>query len=184
MGKTRRDIVAFIIIAVISAVGLGAMSSSRKADELISLLFCRPVATVIALISDGQLNVTGNESVVITPGLKLRIPPSCSAFGFFLTLTFVLFWEGVRSRRPFFAAAVIPLAWLITIMTNSFRIICVSRWEMYCRDLLPLPPLLQHQIIGMAVFLPMLIAAYALTSYYFNSIPELSNGKCTSNSSC
>lgn len=99
MGKTRRDIVVFIIIAVISAVGLGAMSSSRRADELISLLFCRPVATVIALISDGQINVTGNESVVITPGLKLRIPPSCSAFGFFLTLTFVLFCEGVRSRR-------------------------------------------------------------------------------------
>lgn len=171
-GGTR---ILYRVVFCLSMLSAGMLLSRPGCDAVKAWFFCRPAALAIAALTGGELSFSEQEAIITTPGLRLIVPPSCSGTNFFLILTASLFWALSECRKRWWTA-VIPAAYLITLTSNSVRIIAVSRWEIHCAPCLPLPLPLQHMAVGMSIFLPTLLAVYLLTISTINHIQEGGHG--------
>jgi len=108
-------------------------------------------------------------------GQPLLVTAACSATDFFLMTAALLGWHGARrvdrpALLPVAAAAALVMAVPVTLAVNALRLVAVAHAH---RWVIPrLPPAYDaflHQLTGVAVFLPALIALNLLLEYHGRS---------------
>ena len=99
--------------------------------------------------------------VLLYPERALRVVAGCAGADFLGLSSGLLLWVSIR-LRPVRASLVLPAAWLLTVLANGVRLaglvlaeaVMVERVPVYLHNAL-------HAVVGIAVFLPALVMAYA-----------------------
>lgn len=120
-----------------------------------------PAAWVAAQLASGHVDWTGSEPVVSAWGRFVRVTSACSGADFLGLSCALLLWAAVR-RRPRWAWFVPPAAWLLTLVANTGRLLLVLLAEPLMGSLSEALARAVHMGLGVAVFLPLLIVAYAI----------------------
>ena len=96
-------------------------------------------------------------------GVSLDVTRACGASDFFAMALGILAWGCVERRRKWGWLPVLPLAWCVTILANTARLIVLVPATEWMRAALPQNAhAMGHQVVGTAVFLLALVAVYAL----------------------
>jgi len=138
------------------AVGLTLVAAGIGASERIQLIgFCSPAAHMAAFATGMPCTGEPDGYRLSGQGLDLTVVPACAAVDFFCLLT--AFLSMLFSRRAWSSTsqlAVLPVAWLITIATNSIRIASCWQTDRWAHSALP-PSLWPglHLGVGVATFL-------------------------------
>jgi len=120
--------------------------------------FSLPAGWLVGLATGGSLELTREAAVVHCAKLNIVLSPSCAGFAFFL----ILCLSALIARREKFRFSLFPAAYFTAVGVNALRILCVSAWETGMEKRFPLPHVLQHQVVGMCVFLLFLMMFYAV----------------------
>jgi exosortase K len=151
------------------AGGLAAFAALHAAAALVPGLvataFCRPAAWLASCYFGAPVLFDADGAVLVRPQGDVMIHAACSGFQFFALLSalavFALLDGGPSRRRRLALAASVPAAYLVTLAANGCRIVAVVAGSTLTDGLLPQDVLNSlHTGIGVAVFLPVLVAAY------------------------
>ncbi|MEI8011543.1 MAG: archaeosortase/exosortase family protein [Candidatus Omnitrophota bacterium] len=113
------------------------------------------------------LPVMDEKGLLVIPLMhsSIQVTPDCSGYGFFCMMTamFVIFYQDIKWRMPMVGKvlATLLMAYLITIVTNGFRI--VSGYKIHLITLKILPVAAQgviHLAVGITFFLTVFMIAY------------------------
>lgn len=154
-----------MIIMIFIAIGMSCLE--KFIPDVIYMMFAYPAAH-LASIFFGSKPVLAN-SVIVIPMLNysIEVIPACSAYGFFCLLYAMIVSYVFRKFKPrkacMFSLAAAPLAYLITVTTNSCRIICA--YHVHELGKIVLPANFQaalHQGVGIIMFLSVMMGVYLL----------------------
>jgi len=144
----------------VAVTGIAIAVSSP--DAVRRLAFCAPAAHLAALATGAPCAAEPEGYRLTGPDIDLVVVPACAATDFFCLLTgflsVLLSWRG---WPPASQLAVLPLAWLITIVTNAVRLASCWQVDAWARATLPasLWPGL-HLATGVSTFLLALTAIF------------------------
>ncbi len=96
---------------------------------------------------------------------SIQITPDCSGYSFFCVMTaiFVVFYRDIKWRMPVIgrAALILLVAYVITIITNGFRIVSAYKIHLIVSKNLPASAQsLAHLVVGITIFLTVLLLVY------------------------
>ena len=156
-----------IIYTVIGAALAFALVHGLPAAEL--QCFAQGPARIASLFSGAPMLEAEHGWVLPLAHQPVLVSTACSGATFFIITAALLSWHCARRIRS--APVAIPLAvgaaFIVTIGINALRIICLIQAH---RWLIPLLPdnysAFAHMLVGVAVFLPALIALNALLEFY------------------
>jgi len=134
------------------------------------LFLSRPTAGIISLFT-AQPFETLEESSFFFPGLNAVIDASCSGHNFFLLSFLLLSWTSL-AYRPGWRKLVgiitksFLLAFGLTIIGNSSRILIILGFQSKLVQLLSLSDPIIHEALGVLVYFSTLVGAYLLLNLY------------------
>jgi len=144
------------LLTVLWAAGLTAIAAGTGASEQVQLYgFCAPAAHLAAFATGMPCTEEPDGYRLSGQGFDLTVVPACAAVDFFCLLT--AFLSILFSRRAWSLTtqfAVLPLAWLIAVVTNAVRIASCWQTDRWAHSALP-PSLWTglHLVVGVATFL-------------------------------
>jgi exosortase/archaeosortase family protein len=124
-------------------------------------LFARATAAVAGLLSGAPSMYSSDGWLLPFQHQTLLVSEACSGASFFIMLASLLTWHLCQRWSRAVPAVLIglPLALALSLLINALRVLCLSQAH---RWLIPLLPEnyahITHLMIGVAVFLPALIA--------------------------
>ncbi len=162
----------------IAIVALGVTFAVRAAlsfasDAVVQTLFCLPPGRVAAFYYGVPLDV---ETVTFTVrGVSMEVTRACAALDYFslvcglLVARIVSAAELPRVARVVEGAAVVPLAYVVTIAANSLRLVALAPIDAALpRSAVPVV----HLVAGASVFLGVFIFLYWLLRFNPNRPTE------------
>ncbi len=132
-------------------------------------LFARAAAEVAGLLSGAPTLHTEDGWLLPFNHQALLVSEACSGASFFIMMASLLTWHlGKRWSRVVPAVfAGLPLALALSIFINALRVLSLSQAHRWVIPFLPEPYAhMAHLMIGVAVFLPALIALNAAFEFY------------------
>tara|TARA_Y100000031_G_C8056087_1_gene308419 strand:+ start:174 stop:710 length:537 start_codon:yes stop_codon:yes gene_type:complete len=149
-----------LLVAIFSASLL--FSAERVVPSLIYRIFAYPAGGIVGFFLNAPtLTNSSNHLLIPTANKIIHITQSCSGFGFFCIVYSFLVFSTYKSTRLksilTLSLLILPIAYILSIITNSFRIIAG-----YYADLIIVPQLAAnfkaslHQGIGVFLFLTVL----------------------------
>ena len=126
-------------------------------DDLDLLL--SPVARMVALLGNSPYEFVSGKGYYF-PHLNMVIDRSCSGTNFMVIATAAFAFIVLKNRnggcmRPLVAMLMLPVAYALTLLTNTGRILCMVTLQRIGHA----PSDLVHEVIGAAIFLTALILA-------------------------
>jgi exosortase K len=96
---------------------------------------------------------------------SIQITPDCSGYSFFCVMTaiFVVFYRDIKWRMPVIGRVglLLLVAYVITIITNGFRIVSAYKIHLIVSKNLPASARsLAHLVVGITIFLTVLLLVY------------------------
>lgn len=128
-------------------------------DGIKLYLFCVPSGFVVQVLSGGTFRMDPGSVTLLWDGAEILMPPSCSGMTFFLLTALLFFFYGKWK----WAWISYPFALLI----NGVRVLAVSAWTLRMEKQIPLPGPLQHQTVGLMIFLTSLLLLSAVIHLSF-----------------
>lgn len=155
------------------AVGV-AVSLNYSGDffrDKLYFIFAAPAAWIAGLFFNVS-PVINEQGFMVIPLVRssIQVTPDCSAYGFFCIMTaiFILFYQDIKCRMPMIGkvGAILLMAYVITIITNGFRII--SGYEIHLivgKTFLASARELVHFIVGITTFLTVILLVYLILEW-------------------
>jgi exosortase K len=135
-------------------------------------LFAQGAARIASLFTGAPTLETAHGWVLPLPHQPILISSACSGTTFFISTCALLCWHNARRTEHYMISILIAFAaaLLVSIGINALRIICLVQAH---RWIIPQMPEsyanFAHMVIGIAVFLPTLIALNALLEFHGHS---------------
>ncbi len=111
--------------------------------------------------------VFNEKGVLLIPLARssIQITPDCSGYSFFCLMTaiFVVFYRDIKWRMPVIerVGLILFVAYVITIITNGFRIVSAYKIHLIVSKNLPVSAQgLTHLVVGITIFLTVLLLVY------------------------
>jgi len=147
------------------------MPLTRWAPLFWRYAFCLPSAWLSSAAMGVPCAPTDEGYMLLSHGLPVHVTQACSGAGFFVLVLVLIAAVIARGRRPAWAvtstALALPIAYAVTLLANTSRIVAGWLTGQCARILLP------HQFhagvhvaTGMVVFLTVLIVTYFATSHF------------------
>jgi exosortase K len=133
------------------------------------LFFCLPSAQICSLFLGADCITTDNGYMLTNSVLAVHVTKVCSAAGFFILLLALMIGVVIKSARlnQFLKIVwILPVAYIITILANSARILGGWITGKWARSVLPekfWPAV--HLGTGIVVFLTFLVVTYLLLTW-------------------
>lgn len=134
--------------------------------DILYPIFALPAAQVAGFFfnSPPVFDETGLIIIPLAASL-IQVTPDCSGYGFFCLITaiFVIFYRDIKWRIPLPGRISLTLltAYLITIITNGFRIVSGFKTHLIIMKFLPSSAQnLVHLVVGVTIFLTVLLFVY------------------------
>jgi len=134
---------------------MGIAAAAGVPDRVRRIGFCAPAAHLAALATGAPCVAEADGYRLVGPGLDLEVVPACAAVDFYCLLvgflSILLSWHGWPRVVQL---AVLPMAWVITVVANAVRLTSCWQVDRWARMALPeaLWPGL-HMAVGVATFL-------------------------------
>jgi exosortase K len=129
-------------------------------------VFAVPAARVAGLFFN-VLPAIDEKGLIVIPLMhsSIQVTPDCSGYGFFCIMTaiFVVFYQDIKWRIPTIGkvGATLLMAYVITIITNGFRIVSGYKIHLIVSRTLPASAQgLAHLVVGIAIFLTVFLLVY------------------------
>lgn len=141
----------------------------RKFPSVELEVFARGTACIASLFTGAPALETEHGWLLPLAHQPVLVSTACSGTSFFIITCALLCWHSAPRIRT--AALVLPLAVVaalaVTLCINSLRIICLLQAHRWLIPLLPASySAFAHMLVGVAVFLPALIALNTLPEFY------------------
>ena len=158
----QRDTRWFSVLLTVAAV----VAAARMISLPVSVqrqAFCAPAAHLAGLLSGAPCVPDGEDCRLTGAGLDLVVVPDCAATDYFCImagfLSLLMSRRGWRWPAQF---AILPIAWLITITVNAFRLTACWQTDRLTHTVLPAPfwPAI-HMAVGVVTFLMGMIVVTA-----------------------
>lgn len=150
---------------VTAALLAAALPASSRLDTLRREAFCRPAAMLAAAVlgeRSAEFADSSGFAIPVRP-LPILVVPECSAIRFFCIASALLVGLCVQCGRPRLIPAIIAVAYGLTLVANTARIVCGWQAQCIAARFLPARDLASvHMGVGAACFIVFLILAYSL----------------------
>lgn len=155
-----------LIIVIITAVSLTSLE--KVIPDVIYRLYAYPAALIASAFLGSGVVFDNGEIFIPLSKYTIHVIPGCSAYGFSCLLSAIVAFYLLRvlklRKALLFLLSAVPLIYILTIITNGFRIICA-----YCLNRVSgyfLPENFRaalHQGVGIILFFSVIL----FVSYIF-----------------
>lgn len=135
-------------------------------------LFARGAATLASLFTGAPVLQAEQGWLLPLQGQPILVSQACSGTTFFTIVSAILAWHLAQRTKSLPKAASLSLLLSLPIATfiNALRIVCLAQAHRWAIPLLPdTYAAFAHMLVGVAVFLPSLIALNIALEYYAHS---------------
>ena len=131
-------------------------------------IFALPAARLAGFFFN-SVPIFDDKGLIVIPlaASLIQVTPDCSGYGFFCLITAisVVFYRDVEWRMALIGRVGLTLlmAYLITIITNGFRIVSAYKVHLITAKILPASAQnLAHFIVGITIFFTVLLIVYLI----------------------
>jgi len=133
-------------------------------DAVVRTVFCRVPGELAALYYNTRLRLP--ELLFTVRGVDFTVVRSCAATDFFAMVAGLCAYTCFRRRTALLTVFIFPVAWLVTVLANTIRLILLVPVTFLMYRCFPESTFLAiHKAVGTFVFLPLFIVLWAGVRY-------------------